>query len=131
MPIARGQFEVATKPEPPFLEQDGNRLSRNTIRKQFSGDMTGSSEAQMLAAHTDTPGSAGYVAIEHFSGSIEGRSGSFILQHSGVMASGGARLTVEIIPDSGTDDLSGISGTMEIDNDDGEHSYTLDYKLSH
>lgn len=101
----------------------------NIVRKEFSGDMVGTSEAQMVAAYTGTPGSAGYVAIEHFAGSVEGRSGSFVLQHSGIMANGEAELTVRIVPDSGTGELTGISGTLEIDNSDGKHPYVLDYEL--
>ncbi len=128
MPIARGTFEVNMEPEPPFLEQDGVTLNRNAVRKEFSGDMAGTSEAQMLAAFTGTPGSAGYVAIEHFTGSVDGKSGSFVLQHNGVMNKGDAQLTVTIVPDSGTGGLARISGTMEIDNDDGQHSYVLDYE---
>ena len=129
MAIARGSLNVVTEAEPPFLEQDGNKLSRNIVHKEFSGDMVGTSEAQMVAAFTGTPGSAGYVAIEHFTGSVEGRSGSLVLQHSGIMAKGEAELTVRIVPDSGTGELTGISGTLEIDNSDGKHSYVLDYEL--
>ena len=128
MPTARGAFEVNMEPEPPFLEQDGLRLNRNVVRKEFSGDMAGASEAQMLAAFTGTPGSAGYVAIEHFTGSVDGKSGSFVLQHNGVMNKGDAQLTVTIVPDSGTGELTGISGTLEIDNDEGQHSYVLCYE---
>ena len=128
MPIARGAFEVSMEPEPPFLEQHGVTLNRNFVRKEFSGDMAGASEAQMLAAFTGTPGSAGYVAIEHFTGSVDGRAGSFVLQHNGVMDKGDAQLTVTIVPDSGTEELAGISGTMELDHDEGQHSYVLDYE---
>ncbi|MXW29884.1 MAG: DUF3224 domain-containing protein [Chloroflexi bacterium] len=128
MPIARGTFEVNMEPEPPFLEQDGVTLNRNAVRKEFSGDMAGTSEAQMLAAFTGTPGSAGYVAIEHFTGLVDGKSGSFVLQHNGVMNKGDAQLTVTIVPDSGTGELAGISGTMELNNDEGQHSYVLDYE---
>lgn len=128
MPIARGTFEVNMEPEPPFVEQDEVTLNRNFVRKEFSGDMDGTSEPQMLAAFTGTPGSAGYVAIEHFTGSVDGRSGSFVLQHSGVMDKGDAQLTVTIVPDSGTGELAGISGTMELDHDEGQHSYVLDYE---
>lgn len=130
MPAARGPMDVNMEAEPPFLEQDGLRLNRNVVRKEFSGDMIGTSEAQMIAAFTGTPGSAGYVAIEHFTGSVSGKSGSFVLQHSGVMNKGDARLTVTIVPDSGSGELAGISGTLEIDNDQGKHSYILDYELS-
>ena len=130
MPIARGSFEVNMEPGPPFLEQDGVTLNRNTVRKEFSGDMSGTSEAEMLAAFTGTPGSAGYVAIERFTGAVAGRSGSFVLQHSGVMDKGDARLTVVIVPDSGAGDLAGISGTMALDNDDKGHTYVLEYEFA-
>ena len=130
MPTARGSMDVDIKPEPPFLEQDGVKLNRNVVHKEFSGDMVGVSEAQMIAAFTATPGSAGYVAIEHFVGSVGGRSGSFVLQHSGVMDKGDARLAVTIVPDSGSGELTGISGRLEIDNDQGQHSYVLDYRIA-
>ena len=83
----------------------------------------------MIAAFTDTAGSAGYVAIEHFTGSVGGKSGSLVLQHSGVMNRGDAHLTVTIVPDSGTGELSGISGTLAIENDEGQHSYVLEYEI--
>ena len=130
MPTARGPMDVNIDGEPPYLEQDGLKLNRNVVRKVFSGDMVGASEAQMIAAFTATPGSAGYVAIEHFTGSVGGRSGSFVLQHSGVMTRGDGRLEVTIVPDSGTGDLAGISGTLEIHNNEGQHSYVLDYELA-
>ena len=130
MPTARGPMDVDIQPEPPFLDESGVTLSRNAVSKTFHGDMAGTSEAQMIAAFTATPGSAGYVAIEHFTGSVEGKSGSFVLQHSGVMNRGDAQLTVTIVPDSGSGDLTGISGTLEIDNADGKHSYVLNYDLS-
>ena len=129
MPTARGLLDVNIEAEPPFLEQDELKLNRNVVRKAFSGDMVGASEAQMIAAFTATPGSAGYVAIEHFTGLVGGKSGSFVLQHSGVMNKGDAQLTVTIVPDSGTGELAGISGTLDIDNDEGQHSYALDYQL--
>ena len=129
MPTARGLMDVNTEAEPPFLEQDGLTLNRSVVRKEFSGDVVGASEAQMIAAFTGTPGSAAYVAIEHFTGSVGGKSGSFVLQHSGVMNKGDAELTVTIVPDSGTGQLTGISGTLAIDNDEGQHSYVLDYEL--
>lgn len=128
MATARGLLDVMMEAEPPFLEQDGNKLNRTIVRKEFSGGMVGASEAQMLAAYTGTPGSAGYVAIEHFTGSVAGKPGSFVLQHSGIMAKGEAELLVTIVPDSGTGELTGISGTLEIDNNDGKHTYVLAYE---
>ena len=128
MPTARGTFDVSMEAEPPFLEQDGIKLNRNVVRKEFSGDVLGTSEAQMVGAYTATPGSAGYVAIEHFTGSVGGKSGSFVLQHSGLMDRGEAALTVTIVPDSGTGELARISGTLQIDIDAGKHSYVLEYE---
>ena len=130
MATARGPLDVNIEAEPPFLEQDGLKLNRNVVRKEFSGDLVGISEAQMIAVMTDTPGSAGYVAVEHFTGSVAGKSGSFVLQHSGVMNKGDAQLTVTIVPDSGTGGLVGISGTLEIGNDEGQHSYVLYYEFA-
>ncbi len=130
MPTARGPMSVDTQAEPPFPAQDGLTLNRNIVRKEFFGGMVGVSEAEMLAAFTNTPGSAGYVAIEHFTGSVGGRSGSFVLQHSGVMNRGDAQLTVTIVPDSGTGELAGISGALAIDNTEGRHSYVLDYDFA-
>ena len=130
MATARGPLDVNIEAEAPFLEQDGLKLNRNVVRKEFSGDVVGVSEAQMIAVMTDTPGSAGYVAVEHFTGSVAGKSGSFVLQHSGVMNKGDAQLTVTIVPDSGTGGLVGISGTLEIDNDEGQHSYVLYYEFA-
>ena len=129
MPIARGPMDVNMEGEPPFLEQDGVTLNHHLVSKSFQGDMHGTSEAHMIAAFTGTPGSAGYVAIEHFTGSVGGRSGSFVMQHSGTMNRGDAQLTVTIVPDSGSGDLAGISGTMDIENSDGQHSYVLDYDI--
>ena len=128
MPTARGTFDVSMEAEPPYIEQDGIKLNWNAVRKEFSGDVAGTSEAQMVAAYTATPGSAGYVAIEHFTGSVGGKSGSFVLQHSGLMDRGEAALTVTIVPDSGTGELAGISGTLQIDIDAGKHSYVLEYE---
>ena len=130
MATARGLLDVNIEAEPPFLEQDGIKLNRNVVRKEFSGDVSGTSEAQMIAVMTDTPGSAGYVAVEHFTGSVAGKSGSFVLQHSGVMNKGDAQLSVTIVPDSGTGGLAGISGRLEIENDEGQHSYVLYYEFA-
>ena len=130
MPTARGTMDVNMEAEPPFLEQEGISLNHNVVSKSFHGDMTGASEAHMIAAYTGTPGSAGYVAIEHFTGSVGGRSGSFVMQHSGVMNRGDARLTVTIVPDSGSGGLTGITGTLDIDNEEGQHTYALNYDLA-
>jgi len=85
----------------------------------------------MLAASTETKGSAGYVAIERVTGTLNGRKGSFVLQHHGIMDRGMPSLMVTIVPDSGTGELAGLKGKMEIRNDAGRHAYELEYDLGH
>ena len=83
----------------------------------------------MLSAGTDVTGSAGYVAIEHVTGTLHGRSGSFALQHSGTMTRGTPSLSITVVPDSGTGQLGGLAGTMNIVVADGKHTYEFDYTL--
>lgn len=122
---ATGTFEVQLRP----VGTDEKTLGRMSIDKQFSGDLTASSKGEMLAAMTDVPGSAGYVAMERVTGSLAGRSGSFVLQHSGTMNRGSAGLVVTVVPDSGTGELKGITGTMTIIVEGKKHSYEFDYTL--
>ncbi|HYO45575.1 MAG TPA: DUF3224 domain-containing protein, partial [Gemmatimonadota bacterium] len=98
--------------------------------KRFHGDLEAVSKGQMLAAGTGVDGSAGYVAIEEVSGRLHGRSGTFLLQHSGTMTRGAPHLSVTVVPDSGTDQLAGLAGTMTIEIEDGNHSYEFDYTLA-
>jgi hypothetical protein len=99
------------------------------IDKRFKGDLQATSRGQMLTGMSSVKGSAGYVAIERVSGALAGRRGTFVLQHSGTMTRGTPTLTVTVVPDSGTDELTGLSGTMAIDVAGGQHSYTFDYTL--
>ena len=87
------------------------------------------SKGQMLSAQTETEGSAGYVAIERVTGTLQGRNGTFVLQHSGTMTRGVPQLTVTVVPDSGTDQLMGLSGNMKIDISEGQHFYEFEYTL--
>ena len=125
---ASGSFEVKLTP----AEQSADMpVARMTIEKEFHGDLEGTSSGQMLmAASSSVQGSAGYVAIEKVTGTLGGRSGSFFLQHTGVMTRGAGELTITVIPDSGTDQLAGLSGRMNIIITDGKHSYEFDYILS-
>jgi len=104
-------------------------IARMVLDKQFHGVLDAHSDGQMLAYSTETPGSAGYVAIEKVTGTLEGRSGSFALQHSGIMNRGQPQLSLQVIPDSGTGELSGLSGTMNIRIEDGQHHYDFGYSL--
>lgn len=121
---AKGDFDVKMIPQ-----TDGPAIGRMLLDKKFHGDLKAMSQGQMLAAQTTVKGSAGYVAIELVRGTLAGKTGSFLMQHSGIMDRGKPSLTVLILPDSGTEELAGISGKMSISNEGGKHSYVLDYQL--
>ena len=129
MSRANGTFEVKLAPLPADGYADGTTMGRMTLDKQFRGDLEGTSKGQMLTAITSMKGSAGYVALELVRGTIAGRSGGFILQHSGTMNRGAPTLTLTVVPDSGTDGLAGLTGTMVIIIANGAHSYEFDYSL--
>jgi hypothetical protein len=101
-----------------------------SIDKQFHGDLEASSAGQMLAFSSAVKGSAGYVALERVEGRLQGRSGSFVLQHSGTMTRGTPQLAITVVPDSGTGELMGLSGRMTIEISEGKHSYTFEYTLT-
>ena len=122
---ASGSFDVKLNPQP----ADDSALGRLTIDKTFRGDLEGTSKGQMLAASTDVPGSAGYVAMERVTGTLAGRSGAFVLQHTGTMTRGDAELSVTVVPDSGTEQLTGLTGRMTIDIVDKKHFYKFDYTI--
>ena len=124
---AAGSFEVKLLPQP--LADADSGLGRLSIDKVFSGDLQGTSKGEMLSALTAVKGSAGYVAIERVTGTLQGRSGSFMLQHLGTMNRGAPTLTVLVVPDSGTEGLAGIAGSLSINITDGKHFYTFDYTL--
>lgn len=127
--IASGTFEVTPTPEPPLDTADGVIVGRMTFAKTFQGAVQATSTVHMTYARTPTDSSAGYVAVEKIDGEVDGRVGSFVVMHTGVMAGGDLNLVVAIVPDSGTGNLAGISGTMTIDDSDGGHSYALEYQL--
>ena len=126
---AKGTFEVKATPQGTPDIADGTTLARLSIAKTFHGDLVGTSTVEMLSAMTSYKGSAGYVAIERVAGTLQGRIGSFVLQHSGTMTRGMPQLTVTVVPDSGSGALAGLAGTMTIDIVDGKHFYTFDYTL--
>ncbi|MCB0082760.1 MAG: DUF3224 domain-containing protein [Caldilineaceae bacterium] len=126
---AKGTFEIDLKPLSEPNSVDGATLGRMSINKQFHGDLTGTGKGEMLSAMTAVEGSAGYVAIEHVSGSLHGRTGSFVFQHVGIMNRGEQQLTITVVPDSGAGELVGISGSFTIDIVDGQHQYIFTYSL--
>ncbi len=123
---ANGTFEVKLLPQP----TEEKALSRMSIDKQFHGDLEATSKGEMLAAMTSVKGSAGYVAMERVSGSLHGRTGTFVLQHSGTMTRGTPQQSVTVVPDSGTDQLVGLTGKMTILIADGKHAYQFEYELA-
>ena len=127
---ANGTFEVQLNPQGPQDKAEGATLGRMSIDKQFHGDLEGISKGEMLSAMTDVMGSAGYVAIERVTGTLRGKVGAFVLQHTGTMARGAQQLTVSVVPDSGSGQLAGLTGTMTIDIVDGKHFYDFDYTLA-
>jgi hypothetical protein len=126
---ATGKFEVTMKPLPPREEISGTPVGRMSLDKVFVGGLVGVGQGEMLAAMTETKGSAGYVAIERVTGTLDGRTGSFIFQHSGTMNRGAPTLAIGVVPDSGTGDLAGITGTFTINIVDGKHFYEFEYSL--
>ena len=124
---ASGTFEVKLVPQTDDKNGDAT-LSRMTIDKQFHGDLEGTSKGQMLAAG-DPKTSGVYVAIEKFNGTLKGRSGTFILHHTGLMTRGVPQLSITVAPDSGTGQLTGITGNFKIIIAEGKHSYEFEYTL--
>ena len=129
MPQARGEFEDSREMQPGCELGGGIDAMHVRFDKRFSGPLEATSVVHMLAVTTAVENSAAYVAVERISGRLDGRSGSFLAVHKGIMDRGAASLDLAVVPDSGTDDLAGISGTMAIDIVDGHHYYTLDYTI--
>jgi hypothetical protein len=125
---ASGTFEVKLTPQ---VDGDAEvpTVGRMSIEKKFGGGLEATSKGQMLAVRTGTQGSAGYVAVERVAGTLDGRAGTFALQHSGTMARGEPQLSITVVPDSGTDELAGLAGRMTINVEGGKHSYEFEYTL--
>jgi hypothetical protein len=126
---AQGTFEVKTTPQPADPDAGGEALGRLLLDKHFHGDLEATSKGTMLAAGTAVKDSAGDVALEIVTGTLRGHAGTFVLQHTGTMTRGAPQLSITVVPDSGTDQLTGLSGKMSIDRSDGKHSYKFEYFL--
>jgi len=124
MAEAKGQFDVQIKPEGSF----GDGVGRFTVTKVFHGDLQGTGTGEMLAVRTATPGSAGYVLIERVEATLAGKSGSFLLQHYGILDRSRPEQKVAVIPDSGSGELAGIAGQMSIDAA-ANHAYVFSYSF--
>lgn len=127
---ATGTFEVKVNPLELHHKIEGDTRGRMSIDKQIHGDLEATTQGEMLTAMTSVKGSAGYVAIERVTGTLRGRSGTFIFQHTGTMTRGAQQLTITVVPDSGTGDLTGLAGKMTINIVDGKHLYDFEYTLA-
>ena len=124
---AKGTFDVKTTPQ--TQDENAGSFGRLLLDKTFHGDLDGRSLGQMLGSQSPD-GSGGYVALEEFSGTLAGKKGSFVLMHNGTMRKGGDfQINVTVVPDSGTDELKGIAGTLKIIIDKGKHFYEFDYRF--
>jgi hypothetical protein len=126
---ASGTFEVKMTPQEQQEKAENGSFGRMLLDKQFHGDIEAMSKGEMMVAGTEVKDSAGYVALERVAGTLNGRSGAFILQHSGIMTRGVGQLSVTVVPDSGTGQLAGLAGKMSINIVDGKHLYDFEYTL--
>jgi len=126
---ATGSFDVKISPLAAYNTEAAAMMARMAIDKQFHGDLEAVSKGEMISAGSPAKGSAGYVAIEHVTGKLAGRSGSFTLQHNATMTRGEPYLNIIVVPDSGTGELQGLVGKMVVNIADGKHSYDFEYSL--
>lgn len=130
MSHASGTFDVKLVPQGTEDKAEGTTLARMSIDKQYHGDLEATGKGEMLTGGTSVKGSAGYVAIERVTGTLQGRGGSFILQHSGTLTRGAPLQSITVVPDSGTGQLAGLTGKLTVIIADGKHSYEFDYTLA-
>jgi hypothetical protein len=129
MAKASGSFAVTITPQPAEDGIGDPGIGRMALYKRFEGALQGEARGQMLAMRTAVDGSAVYVALDRVEGELDGRRGGFSLHHRGVMERGSPSLEVSIVPDSGSGELQGISGTLAIRIEGKEHYYDLEYEL--
>jgi len=127
--LVRGALAVTMIPQNANVREGCAETGQLLLEKQYSGDLAGVGTGQMLTAMTDTKGSGAYVAIERITGSLKGKQGSFVLQHTGCMSRSVDELSIRIVPDSGSGELAGITGAMTISTESGQHFYHLHYGL--
>ena len=126
---AKGTFDVKVDPQGEADKAEGSTLARMSLDKKYHGDLEAGAKGTMLTAGTDVKGSAGYVAIERVTGTLNGKTGSFVLQHNATLSRGTPMQSIIVVPDSGTGQLAGITGKLTVIIADGKHSYEFDYPL--
>jgi len=127
---ATGSFDVKITPLATDSPAEVSPLGRMSLEKQFHGDLEATSTGEVLTVGTAIKNSAGYVAIERVTGSLHGRTGTFALQHNATMTRGVGALNIVVVPDSGTGDLTGLTGSLGIEITDGKHRYVFEYALA-
>jgi len=127
---AKGPFDVKIVPEGELDKAEGSTIARMSVTKQYHGDLEATATGEMLSAGTDVKGSAGYVAMERVTGKLGGRSGSFVLQHSGTLTRGAPEQSITVVPDSGTGELKGLVGKLTVIIEAGKHSYDFEYAVT-
>lgn len=128
--IISGRFDVdMTSADCSIESEKDHTFGRMLLDKTYHGALTANSRGEMMSVSTQTEGSAGYVALEQVSGELNGKNGTFVLQHFGVMHEGHNRLILEVVPDSATGELKGLLGQMDIRVEDGQHFYDLEYQF--
>ena len=130
MPYITGQFDVTITPENLSDTASQSGLGRMSLNKRYHGALDASAQGEMLSARASVPGSAGYVALERVEGALDGRHGSFYLQHSGSMTRGAPSLSVTVVPDTGTGQLLGLTGSLAIRIEEGRHYYDFTYDIA-
>lgn len=126
----KGTFDVTLVPQDLAFTHERPGLGRLSIDKRFQGELEATSKGEMLSAMSGVKGSAGYVAMERVTGSLQGRKGTFVLQHSATMDRGAQSMSITVVPDSGTDELEGLQGVLVIDIIDKQHYYTFTYDVT-
>ena len=126
---AKGTFEVKLAAQPVGPEEGGPAIGRLNLDKQYSGVLAAVSHGQMISAMGTEQGSGGYTALELVEGTLDGRTGTFVLQHFGLMNRGAPELRIVVVPDSATAELAGLTGDMQIIVENGRHSYELTYSF--
>jgi hypothetical protein len=129
MPLITGEFTVAMQPETMSAVAADSGIGRMSLNKHYQGALQAEGKGEMLAYMDRALGSGVYVAVERVTGAVEGRSGSFLLHHTGIMTRGAPGLAVAVVPDSGSGELAGLSGTLNIRIEGGKHYYDFDYTL--
>jgi hypothetical protein len=124
---AKGPFDVTLTPQ---QTADDAAVARMLLYKEFHGDLEAIAHGEMMAAHEPLTGAGVYVAIDRVTGTLHGKSGSFLIAHRGIRNADGQDLSIVIVPGSGTGQLTGITGAVSIEIVDKKHFYSMEYALA-